>query len=84
MYSPHHQSGDLDQKTLKAPSSNPITIDKPAVEACRSVTAPLVDDELDELEELEDALGVAIGVLGLYVTPFAVAATSKTLPLPYS
>ena len=34
--------------------------------------------------ELEDAFGVAIADVGLYVTPFAVAATSKTLPLPYS
>lgn len=34
--------------------------------------------------ELADARGVATAEVGLYVTPFAVAATSKTLPFPYS
>lgn len=29
-------------------------------------------------------MGVAMGVVGLYVTPFAVAATWKTEPPPYS
>lgn len=41
--------------------------------------------EEDELLEVEDAeTGVAIGDVGLYVTPFAEAATSNTDPPPYS
>ena len=39
--------------------------------------------EEDELEP-EEPLGVAIGVVGLYVTPLASAATWKTDPFPYS
>lgn len=45
-------------------------------------TPPLVES-VDELEA-EVETGVAMGVVGSYVTPLAVAATSKTDPPPYS
>ena len=44
--------------------------------------APFGVDVTDD--ELVPVIGVAIGVLGAYVTPFAVAATWKTEPPPNS
>ena len=41
-------------------------------------------DAVDVDVPLVSGIGVAIGVVGAYVTPFNVAATSKTEPPPYS
>lgn len=47
-----------------------------ALERGTEVTDPLVD--------VEEGEGVAIGDVGLYVTPLMLAAASNTEPLPYS
>lgn len=49
---------------------------------CNEGAAPFGTDVTDEALVL--VIGVAIGVLGAYVTPFAVAATWKTEPPPNS
>ena len=42
------------------------------------------DDPDPVVDELVCGMGVAMGVVGAYVTPLAVAATSNTEPPPYS
>jgi hypothetical protein len=74
----------IHQSTHNTPSAPETSTDAVAhwVVADTALFDEVVPDPV--VDELPWGIGVAIGVVGEYVTPLAVAATSNTEPPPYS
>lgn len=75
------KESDATQTILQMPIMSPVTI---ASEAPTMFGERRGKPDVEEVVVESEEIGVAIGEVGLYVTPFAVAATSKTEPFPYS